>query len=123
MEFCYFADVTFKISAYHSKQNRKYESCGLQKSSFCFEEKYGGERRMFWFKPSFSGNQKVQNGVWLVNPNVLMKGNDTKRQILLSYYESEEPGDKISFNRTKQKEIETNTQKQTTLALEEKRND
>lgn len=32
---------------------------------------------------------KVQQGVWRVNPNVLMKGNDTKRQILLSYYESD----------------------------------
>lgn len=32
---------------------------------------------------------KVQNGVWRVNPNILMKGNDTKRQILLSYYEEE----------------------------------
>ena len=44
--------------------------------------------------------KKVQNGVWLVNPNILMKGNDTKRQILLSYYESDEPADQISFSRT-----------------------
>lgn len=51
--------------------------------------------------------KKVQNGVWLVNPNILMKGNDTKRQILLSYYESEEPVDQISFSRTKQKAIQT----------------
>lgn len=51
--------------------------------------------------------KKIQNGVWLVNPNILMKGNDTKRQILLSYYESEEPVDQISFSRTKQKAIET----------------
>ena len=50
--------------------------------------------------------KKVQNGVWLVNPNILMKGNDTKRQILLSYYESEEPVDQISFSRTKQKSIQ-----------------
>lgn len=34
--------------------------------------------------------KRKQNGVWYVNPNVLMKGNDTKRQILLSYYESQE---------------------------------
>lgn len=34
---------------------------------------------------------KVQNGVYLVNPNILMKGNDQKRQILLRYCESEEP--------------------------------
>lgn len=43
--------------------------------------------------------KKVQNGVWLVNPNILMKGNDTKRQILLSYYESEVPLNKISTNK------------------------
>lgn len=51
--------------------------------------------------------KKVQNGVWLVNPNILMKGNDTKRQILLSYYESDEPVEQISFSRTKQRAIST----------------
>ena len=50
--------------------------------------------------------KKVQNGVWLVNPNILMKGNDNKRQILLSYYESEEPINEITMNRTKRKPIE-----------------
>lgn len=35
--------------------------------------------------------KRMQAGAWLVNPNILMKGNDNKRQILLSYYESEEP--------------------------------
>ena len=39
----------------------------------------------------------------MVNPNILMKGNDTKRQILLSYYESDEPIDQITVKRTKQK--------------------
>lgn len=65
--------------------------------------------------------KKVQNGVWLVNPNILMKGNDTKRQILLSYYESEEPVDQISFSRTKQKAIdaESKSMEEPTL-LEEK---
>jgi len=29
---------------------------------------------------------KVQNGVWQVNPNIMMKGNDNKKQMLLSYY-------------------------------------
>ena len=66
--------------------------------------------------------KKVQNGVWLVNPNILMKGNDTKRQILLSYYESEEPVDQITFSRTKQEELKPGTQEMT-LALEEKNND
>ena len=67
--------------------------------------------------------KKVQNGVWLVNPNILMKGNDTKRQILLSYYESEEPVDQITFSRTKQKEIQAGQQEQLQLALEEGKND
>ena len=66
--------------------------------------------------------KKVQNGVWLVNTNILMKGNDTKRQILLSYYESEEPVNQISFSRTKQKEIKPGIHEQT-LALEEKNDD
>lgn len=67
--------------------------------------------------------KKVQNGVWLVNPNILMKGNDTKRQILLSYYESEEPVDQITFSRTKQKEIITENHEQMALALEGKKDD
>lgn len=46
--------------------------------------------------------KKVQNGLWLVNPNLLMKGGEHKRQILLSYYESEDPVDEISYCRTKQ---------------------
>ena len=46
--------------------------------------------------------KKIQNGVWLVNPNILMKGNDGKRQMLLSYYQSDEPIDKITFSRAKQ---------------------
>jgi len=52
--------------------------------------------------------KKVQNGVWLVNPNILMKGNDNKRQILLSYYENETPVDQITFSRTKQQAIKEN---------------
>lgn len=50
--------------------------------------------------------KKVQNGVWLVNPNILMKGNDNKRQILLSYYTSNEPVDEITYSRTKRKPLE-----------------
>lgn len=55
--------------------------------------------------------KRVQNGVWQVNPNILMKGNDSKRQILLSYYNSEEPINEITMSRTKQKSIPENTQK------------
>ncbi|MCR5692201.1 MAG: replication/maintenance protein RepL [Eubacterium sp.] len=50
--------------------------------------------------------KKLQNGAWLVNPNILMKGNDTKRQILLSYYESEEPINEITMSRTKRTPVE-----------------
>lgn len=49
--------------------------------------------------------KKVQNGVWLVNPNILMKGNDNKRQILLNYYESDNPIDKITVNRIRRDKI------------------
>lgn len=49
--------------------------------------------------------KKIQNGVWFVNPNIMMKGNDRKRQILLSYYESDEPIEEMTFSRTKREEI------------------
>ena len=49
--------------------------------------------------------KKIQNGVWLVNPNILMRGNDNKRQILLSYYNSDEPIEQINLNRVKRSEI------------------
>lgn len=49
--------------------------------------------------------KKVQNGVWLVNPNILMRGSDKKRQILLSYYQADEPINEVTFQRIKQKEI------------------
>ena len=49
--------------------------------------------------------KKVQNGLWFVNPNLLMKGNDQKRQILLSYFQADEPVNKITYSRTKQKEV------------------
>lgn len=65
--------------------------------------------------------KKVQNGVWLVNPNILMKGNDTKRQILLSYYDSEEPINEITMSRTKRTPIE-NTQIPGQMSLEDKEN-
>lgn len=54
--------------------------------------------------------QKVQNGVYMVNPNVLMQGNDNKRQMLLTYYDSPEPIDQITYSRTKRTEITTNEQ-------------
>ena len=44
--------------------------------------------------------KKVQNGLWFVNPNILMKGDDRKRQILLSYYESDEPLNELTYSRT-----------------------
>ena len=50
---------------------------------------------------------KRLRGVWYVNPNILMKGNDTKRQILLSYYESEEPINTLEVSRTVREPIKT----------------
>lgn len=30
--------------------------------------------------------KKIQNGLWQVSPNIMMKGNENKRQLLLSYF-------------------------------------
>lgn len=54
--------------------------------------------------------KRVQNGAWLVNPNILMKGNDHKRQILLNYYKSEEPINEITMSRTKRTPIPMSNQ-------------
>ena len=35
--------------------------------------------------------QKVQTGIWIVNPNVMVKGNDRKRNMLLSEYRAVKP--------------------------------
>lgn len=64
--------------------------------------------------------RKVQNGVWLVNPNILMKGNDTKRQVLLSYYESDEPIDEITLKRTRRSAIMTDEEAQKGLIESQK---
>lgn len=49
--------------------------------------------------------KKKQNGVYIVNPNIMMKGNDTKRQILLSYYEEDKALNSIEVLRGKQKAL------------------
>ncbi|WP_242313144.1 replication/maintenance protein RepL, partial [Bacillus cereus group sp. BfR-BA-01517] len=49
--------------------------------------------------------KKKQNGVYLVNPNIMMKGNDTKRQILLNYYEEDKPLNSVEILRGKQKAL------------------
>lgn len=33
---------------------------------------------------------KIQNGVWQVNPNIVMKGSEHKKSLLLNYYLSED---------------------------------
>lgn len=48
--------------------------------------------------------RKVQNGVYMVNPNILMRGNDNKRQILLSYYNDNQ--DSVELRRTITNSIE-----------------
>ena len=67
--------------------------------------------------------RKIQNGAWLVNPNILMKGNDTKRQILLSYYESEEPINEISMSRTKRTPLPNPNSQQPQSNLEENKHE
>ena len=50
--------------------------------------------------------KKIQSGAWLVNPNILMRGGEHKRQILLSYYKSDEPVDEMTFQRVKRGAID-----------------
>ena len=59
--------------------------------------------------------KKVQNGVWFVNPNIIMKGNDHKRQILLSYFENDEPVNELTFSRTKARQLKVESEKNTTV--------
>lgn len=34
--------------------------------------------------------KKIQNGLWQVSPNIMMKGNENKKQLLLSYFRTDE---------------------------------
>ena len=45
--------------------------------------------------------KKVQNGVYMVNPDIMMKGNDPKRHFLISYYQADNPIDEITKAKTK----------------------
>ena len=45
--------------------------------------------------------KKVQSGVYMVNPDIVMKGNDPKRHFLISYYQADEPIDEITKAKTK----------------------
>ena len=55
--------------------------------------------------------KKIQNRVWFVNPNIIMKGNDHKRQILLSYFENDEPVNELTFSRTKARQLKVESEK------------
>lgn len=59
--------------------------------------------------------KKKQNGVYQVNPNIMIKGNDNKRQILLSYYEEQEPINSIEVLRGRQKQINQDSTSQTKI--------
>ena len=41
--------------------------------------------------------QKIQNGAWCVNPQILVKGGDFKQQILLSYYQDTGTDKPVSY--------------------------
>lgn len=40
--------------------------------------------------------KKIQNGLWQVSPNIMMKGNENKKQLLLSYFRTDESNKNIS---------------------------
>lgn len=54
--------------------------------------------------------KRVQNGVWMVNPQIMLKGNDHKQQLLLSYFQAEEPADEITKAKSLQKKIKESSQ-------------
>lgn len=62
--------------------------------------------------------KRIQNGAWLVNPNILMQGNDNKRQILLSYYEADEPIEKMTYQRVNRDPI--SHEEPSTMLIDEK---
>ncbi|TPV37246.1 replication/maintenance protein RepL [Bacillus dicomae] len=62
--------------------------------------------------------KKKINGVYIVNPNIMMKGNDTKRQILLSYYEEDKPLNSIEVLRGKQNALPEKEHSTTSQLLE-----
>ena len=43
------------------------------------------------------GLVKIQNGLWQVSPNIMMKGNE-KKQLLLSYFNTDESINKTCGN-------------------------
>lgn len=47
--------------------------------------------------------KKKQQGVWIINPDILMKGNDNKRQILLEYYNTDESINTVNASRKSKK--------------------
>ena len=55
--------------------------------------------------------KKMQNGVYQVNPNIMMKGNDDKRQMLLSYYQEEKPLNSIEVLRGRKQAFPDQDQK------------
>ena len=59
--------------------------------------------------------KKIQNGAWFVNPNIMMKGNDHKREILLSYFENDEPVNELTFSRTKARQLKVESEKNITV--------
>ena len=41
---------------------------------------------------------KIQNGLWQVSPNIMMKGNENKKRLLLSYFNTDESVNKTNEN-------------------------
>ena len=46
-----------------------------------------------------------QNGVYRVNPNILMRGDDRKRQILLTYYNNDQPETSFEYHRDRRESL------------------
>jgi hypothetical protein len=53
---------------------------------------------------------KVQNGVWMVNPEIMMRGDQNKKQMLIRYFQSDDPLDEMTKPTTKPRTKKTDKQ-------------
>lgn len=52
--------------------------------------------------------KRKQNGVYMVNPNIVMKGNNAKKSLLISYYDTEQINKPIIKKHAKEEEKNNN---------------
>ena len=49
-------------------------------------------------KKNLKCGKNKQNGVYMVNPNIVMKGNNSKKALLINYYDTEQINQPLAKN-------------------------